>query len=264
MPEEQARAMTAVDLERWRPQIGLAARQLRGQQQWRERFGAQRDEHLAREERAEDRRIEGEERAEDRRLGGEERAETRLQARRSQDYAQEFNTTHKNDLDIAGLIEDVQESPGGAPPGFFERFRNAWTARGIESPERLEAWQAKHMILEKWARSQSGAAISESEDGRFASQTGLDPASSPEQVDAAFAVLTRLVGRSIRGGAAANRDAARGVIEARGLSDGWLGDEPEARPEKPIAKAKAKPKLELPEVEPGGGEDFDDDDLEGL
>ncbi len=227
MPEDEARKYTAEELEKWRPQVGLAARQLRAQDQWESRFAAQRGERLAQEGRAEERKVEG-----------EEREEGRLQGRRAEDFAKSFAKERETELDIAGLIQDVEDSPGGTPPGFFERFRNAITARGID-PDRMEAWQAKQMILELWARGQTGAAISESEDGRFITQAGMDPAASREQVEAAYKVLTRLTRRRLRGYAASNPEAAQSVAGEYGLNEDWLSGVKAARKQAAPARKPA-------------------------
>lgn len=130
------------------------------------------------------------------------------------EQAKEFANKNQDTLDIQGLITELDNEPGGAiPRSFGERFRSSILARGI-APERLEPWQAKQLVLEKWARSQSGAAISRSEGENFSLQTGMSPTASPEQVQAAYNVMGRLIQRRLRG-AAVNNPAAADVL-ARG------------------------------------------------
>lgn len=139
--------------------------------------------------------------------------ERRLKWDQSQSYAQD----NKHDLRIGGLINEINKSGGAAPQDFAERFRGDIMARGID-PARLEAWQAKQLVLETWARQQSGAAISATEDEKFALQTGMGKTASPEQVNAAYNVLDRVIQRSLRANAV-NNPSARDVLFAAGVSD---------------------------------------------
>lgn len=139
--------------------------------------------------------------------------ERRMRYEQSRNYVKDFG----DELDIAGLMTDVEHAGGAVPESIAERFRNTITARGID-PKRLTAWQARQLILEKWARSQSGAAISNSEEGRFVSQVGLNPTASAEQINAAFNVLSGLVQRRLRGGAV-NNPAAMDVLRQSGTVD---------------------------------------------
>jgi hypothetical protein len=134
------------------------------------------------------------------------------------EQAKDFANKNQDSLDIQGLITELDHEPGGAvPQGFAERFRNSLLARGI-APERLEPWQAKQLVLEKWARSQSGAAISRSEAENFALQTGMSPTAAPQQVQAAYNVMARLIQRRLRG-AAVNNPAAADVLSRGGYVD---------------------------------------------
>lgn len=134
------------------------------------------------------------------------------------EQAKDFANKNQDSLDIQGLITELDHEPGGAvPQGFGERFRSSLLARGI-APERLEPWQAKQLVLEKWSRSQSGAAISRSEVENFAIQTGMSPTAAPQQVQAAYNVMSRLIQRRLRG-AAVNNPAAVDVLRRGGYVD---------------------------------------------
>lgn len=217
-PEKLA-GMTGEQILQWRPQLGQMAQQLRSDAAWQERFGKTQAAVRAKEGRGEARDLAKEGRAKD--VRSEERRATA-----AADYSKQYET----DLDIAGLVQDIESSPGGTAPGFFERFRGVIMARGID-PERIEAWQAKQLVLELWARKQTGAVIAQDEDAKFAVQVGIDPAASAEQVEAAYNVLSRVIERRLKRGAVSNRDAAREIMEASGLdADRWTGVAPEAEP----------------------------------
>ncbi len=148
---------------------------------------------------------------------GEEREHARELGKESRGFAERFATKNQMEMDVAGLINTVQSSPGGVAPATFpERFRGAITAYVI-GDDRIESWQAKHMILEIWSRSQSGAAISESEDGKFIMQVGLDPKASAENIEAAFKVLSSVVDGRIKAAASPNPAGAAPVLKARNL-----------------------------------------------
>lgn len=237
MDAKEARKYTGEQLRTWRTQIGrdTALEQsdelIRGRMQYGDTLARGR-----------------EERGETRKIAGEEREEGRTLAHRATDFGEKYAKNLELELDIAALTQDIEASPGGAAPqGFFEKFRNQFTARGID-PERIETWQAKQMVLELWARNQTGAAISQTEDGRFATQTGLDMAASPEQVEAAYKVMQRLVARRLRGAAAPNRGAVREIFDGYGLdADRWLGAEPQR-----AAPGRPKPGA----AEPGNSSDL--------
>lgn len=149
-----------------------------------------------------------------------------------------FAKDNEHELAIGGLINEINQAGGAAPADFAERFKGAITARGID-PARLQAWQAKQMVLEIWARKQTGAAISASEGEKFDIQTGMNATASPEQVEAAYAVMERLVQRQLRA-QATNNPAAADVIFRSGVTDdplGYLGmteSETQANAKKPV------------------------------
>jgi len=241
---EAVASMTGEQIMQWRPQLGQMAQQLRSDTSWQQRFGKTQAAQIAKEGREEERDLAKEGRADERELAKEGRDREAREQERAATFASEFAKTHQTDLDIAGLIQDIENSPGGVPPSFFERFRSSLTARGID-PDRLEPWQAKQMVLELWSRKQTGANIATDEDAKFVSQVGMDPAASPEQIEAAYRVLGRVVGRRLKRVAVANPNAARDVAAAGGLdADRWIGKP--AQTKKP--RAQAKPKAETMDV----------------
>jgi hypothetical protein len=261
--------MSDQQVAQWKSAITGQLRQQGSNQAWDERYGVGgvRDQvAVGKEARAAsefDRRTEidegnkvaGEGRASDRKLVEESRASGRVDAHRDEDFATRYAEKNQNELDIAALIQDVEKSPGGVPPGFFERFRNSITARGID-PARMESWQSKHMVLELWARSQSGMAISQTEDGRFMTQVGLNPTASAEQVESAYNVLGRVVDRRLRGAAVANPEVARRVgVEAYGLDpDRWFGAGKPSRATGPVPSVNSSPVPKASDVhEPPAG-----------
>lgn len=208
--------MNGTTLRAWRNQLGQRAgredtdKRIRGRMEYGDELSRGRTEHAIGLQ-------------EGKQMRGEEREETRVNERRGQDFAEKWAQRNETNLDIAGLIQDIESAPGGVPPDFFERFSSSITARGI-APERLESWQAKHLVLELWSRGQSGAAISGTEDEKFKLQAGIAPTASSEQVEAAYNVLSRLTARRLRGSAAGNRAAAREVADGYGLQlDRWMG-----------------------------------------
>lgn len=202
-------------------------------------------------------------RAEERALGREGRAEARTQLHRGEDFRKWYSKEAEKDLAIANLIEQIDKAPGGAAPqGLMERFRSAFTARGID-PARVKSWQMKQMVLELWARQQTGAAISATEDQRFTVQTGLSATADQAQVEAAYDVMEDVVGAWLRTKGAARPDDAREILQAAGASpDRWLGKAPKPRVDA-LSRRKPHPNdnprtgyIEPPprdEVAPGAG-----------
>ncbi len=211
-------------------------------------------------------------------MQAQERVKARVEA-----FKHSYAKERELELDIAGMLQDIEASPGGAAPaGFAERFSRAITARGID-PDRIETWQSKQMVLELWSRNQSGAAIGMSEGDRFKVQAGLSETATPEQVEAAVAVMRRLVARRLRATAAANPSAARDVATAQGLNvDAWLGKQKaaaeedyaadpapsqRAQPARPAKAPKRKPAAASAgddEWQDVGGSSRDDDEWEDL
>lgn len=176
----------------------------------------------------------------------EEREHARDLGREGRAFADDYAKNMELELDMAGLMQDIDAAGGAAPEGLAERFKNTLAARGID-PNRLEPWQAKHMIMELWARNQTGAAISQTEDGRFVHQVGLNVTASPEQVEAAYKVLGRLVSRRLRARSVAHPEAAREVARSVGLDEErWFGGSAPARKPSGSAPAPAQPAAATP------------------
>lgn len=150
-------------------------------------------------------------------------------------YAQQFNKDQSNNLGILGMMRDVEAAPGGIlPQSLTEKLgdKSSLIARGID-PERMPAVVGKRMVMEKWAREQTGAAISKTEDGKFVQQTATNPYASDEEITAAWTVLQNLVKRDIAGAMAANPEAADPVLRARGLpSEQILPAQRRAKPQR--------------------------------
>jgi hypothetical protein len=181
---------------------------------------------------------------------GEERADGRQQRSRDEDYAWKYAKETEKDLGIARLMDDIDASGGAAPETLAERLKGPLAGWGIGTPERLENWQAKRMVLELWSRQQSGAAINMSEDDNYRIQTGLSPTASPGQVDAAYKVMSNVLQTWLRSKAAGNPDAARKVLDASGASsERWLGPAERKRSTVP-ASAPSRPR-----VRPAAGDD---------
>lgn len=152
-----------------------------------------------------------------------------------------FSKDNETELAIGGLINEINQAGGAAPADFAERFKGPLAARGID-PARLEAWQAKQMVLEMWARKQTGAAISASEGEKFDIQTGMNATASPEQVEAAYSVMERLIQRQLRAQASDN-EAAPDIIFNAGVSD-----DPYAYLGRTRAETQASAKQPVPRV----------------
>lgn len=165
-------------------------------------------------------------------------------------YGQQFNKDQANNLSIIGLMQDVQNTPGGlVPQSLAERLADKSTlmANGIDSA-RMPAVVAKRMIMEKWGREQSGAAISKTEDGRFVQQVGANPMASESEINAAFGTLQNLVQRDIAGAMAANPAAADPVLRARGIApEAILPAHRRSSPTRPAAAAPAASAEATPE-----------------
>lgn len=253
--EAEASRMNGFQLLTFRPQMGQEAAQIRS-------FGNQyKQEDYKQGNRQEmfNQRVEANQAAAERQATLRREAEGR-------GFREKFSKDRETELDIAGLMQDIEATPGGAPPGFWERFRSSLTARNI-SPDRLENWQAKQMILELWSRNASGAAISKTEDGKFVTQVGMDWAASPEQVEAAYAVMGRLIGRRLRGFASSDPENARAVGDEYGLdTNRWFGAPAQAaEPEPQQPRRPRTPRAPIP-ADPDADDDAEDEDdlLKGL
>jgi hypothetical protein len=191
-------------------------------------------------------------------IEAEERAEGREQIKRGEDYKKWFSKEAEKDLAIARLMDEIDSTPGGVTPTLMERFKGAITARGID-PARMKSWQAKQMVLELWARQQSGAAISDSEEARFARQAALDPLAGEEQVNAAYEVLGDVMETWLRSKAAGRPSDARAVGEAAGVNaDRWFGAPQPAQQPAPVPRKRAP----APRVKRAAPQQVSEDELE--
>lgn len=139
--------------------------------------------------------------------------------------AENFSKTQKTNLDAIGLMDEIDRGSdsGYAPTTVAERFGSAIASYGIP-PDRLPAWQAKKLLLEEWARGQSGAAISNPETAKFLQQLGQHPLQSEEASNAAYDQFRRLITKRISGAARGN-PAARDVLRSYTSDpDAYLGD----------------------------------------
>jgi hypothetical protein len=162
------------------------------------------------------------------RIDAEDRADKREQSKRGEAFMQWYSKEAEKDLAIAKLMDGIDSAPGGVAPGMAERFKTWLTDRGI-SDDRVKPYMQKQMVLELWARQQSGAAISDSEEVRFAKQAASDPLASEEQINAAYEVMGDVISTWLRSKAAARPQEALTVGKAAGINaDRWYGDMPVA------------------------------------
>jgi hypothetical protein len=170
-------------------------------------------------------------------MEAEERADVREQSKRGEAFMQWYSKEAEKDLAIANLMDGIDASPGGVAPGMAERFKTWLTDRGI-SQERVKPYMQKQMILELWARQQSGAAISDTEEARFAKQAASDPTASEEQINAAYEVMGDVISTWLRSKAAARPQEAATVGQAAGINaQRWFGDMPTAATAAPSQRA---------------------------
>lgn len=204
------------------------------------KVGVARDSAAATEAIRQPNRIELAEVGEGKRIAAEERAAGRTSGYRAQDFAERYSKDNENEIAIAGMIDGIDAGGGAVPDSVMERLRGVAAGYGIATPERMDAWQSKQMVVELWSRAQSGAAINMSEDDKFAIQTGLSPTASKEQIDSAYRVMSRVMQTKLGSKAAANPDAARSVLEGGGVNaDRWLGKKPApAAPRRPARPAR--------------------------
>lgn len=143
------------------------------------------------------------------------------QGARNDAAAEKFTEKHGADMDQLELIDSIRgaKDGGAVPQSVWERFgtKSSLAARGIKDPARMDVITQKRLLLEDFARNQSGSAISKTEDGKFIQQIGADPTASEEEVNSALRIMRNQAAQHIRGGAAANRDAAERVLTERGF-----------------------------------------------
>lgn len=114
--------------------------------------------------------------------------------------ANDFVTRNKGKKDIAGVGVLAGRTPDLASNE--EALRNRADLR---------------MIGEQWARGQSGAAISMSEEERFAIQSGTKETASEAQIKVAMGTLERVIKRSVQARAVGIEDAAGEVAKRYGV-----------------------------------------------
>lgn len=196
------------------------------------------------------------------------RAETQAinEANRVTDFKTKFAENAAEELTIASMMDRVDQLGGASPAELAERLPDVLASWGISSPERMEAWQGKKMILEKWGRSQSGAAISLSEDDKFKIQAASRGDASPAQIEAAWKIMERTIATRLKTRAAGDPESARGVLDFAGVnSKRWIGSNaapprPSPRPSKP--PAKRGPRRQDFQAPSSDAEVIPDDDLE--
>lgn len=195
-------------------------------------------------------------------IAAEDRADTREQSKRGEDFMKWYSKEAEKDLAIAKLMDGIDASPGGVAPGMAERFKTWLTDRGI-SADRVKPYMQKQMILELWARQQSGAAISDTEEVRFAKQAASDPTASEEQINAAYEVMGDVISTWLRTKAAARPQEAGTVAQAAGLNTKrWFGDMPVAATASPTQQPSAPRKPRAPAVRKPTSNVVAADDLE--
>jgi hypothetical protein len=132
----------------------------------------------------------------------------------------------KDYLTMAGLYHEIDRAGGLAPESLAEHLKNSVVARGID-PKRMLPWKQKHLILEIWGRSQTGAAKTSSEDGHFEKQVGTNPLASEEEVEAAYQSLSGVVQRTLRAASRGNPHSIDIMGTQRDDPYEYLGTTPE-------------------------------------
>jgi hypothetical protein len=191
-------------------------------------------------------------------------AHERGEAVRAQDFGTQYAKSSEKDLAIAKLIENVENQPGGVAPTMIERaadFLGVTVTSPLLAGERVEGVQAKKMILELWSRSQSGAAISATEDEKFKIQSGSSATASPEQIEASFNVMSQVIQTWLATKAAPNYGAARPIADAAKINaDRWLGAPPEGyAPPAPRSRATGRAAPPAPATIDTSGDDWEDE-----
>lgn len=191
-------------------------------------------------------------------------------------FATDYQKANGDYLQMAGMVQDIRDvvgEDGSVDTGVLASLRSRFSTY-FNGQQVTDVNAAKRMLLEKWSRTQSGAAISENEEERFARQTGADPYASEADVDAAFQTMERVVARTLRSGATGNPEAARAVADNAGLNEDWLanvksinggGGGAQQQPDNLGTMRGAGPKVDRvvkpKAAQPPKKRDFDDDDL---
>lgn len=123
-----------------------------------------------------------------------------------------FVAEHKEDLDVAGLINEIEHSGGitseqGSAAVEAAAVKSTLVERGLVDPKRLDVVSAHRLILEFWGRALTGKAGTSKEDQQFARETAADAFASPEIVESRFRQLSGVVQRRLREGALGNPSA---------------------------------------------------------
>lgn len=195
--------------------------------------------------------IDKENRAELRAARAAELANEKLAKAKFPEQAAAYAKDTENDLTILGLVNDFDAKNPPGKPIVGTGFVQGWTPDMFSNEQALDNRSLLKLINEKWARSQSGAAISMTEEERFKVQSGTSETATDAQVRVAMRTLKSALTRYARARAVGQEDAATEVARAYGVDLGLGARKTRGAASRP---SKAAPKaLSFDPSDPLGG-----------